>query len=118
MGKGDGKNRINQKEETLNKEFGYPRGYTYIYIRKLIVMINELLEKRDILGDIAVELYGDFWITEEAFWGSTTEQQMLQVTEQLNNLGWVDQLTDEEIEMADKIMELLKKEGKFEDPSE
>jgi len=81
-------------------------------------MINELLEKRDILGDIAVELYGEFWITEKEFWGSTTEQQMLEVTEQLNNLGWVDPVTDEEIEMADKIMELLKKEGKFEDPRE
>jgi len=81
-------------------------------------MINELLEKRDILGDIAVELYGEFWITEKEFWGSTTEQQMLEVTEQLNNLGWVDPVTDEEIEMADKIVELLKKEGKFEDPRE
>ena len=81
-------------------------------------MINELLEKRDILGDIAVELYGEFWITEKEFWGSTTEQQMLEVTEQLNNLGWVDPVTDEEIEMADKIVEFLKKEGKFEDPRE
>jgi len=78
-------------------------------------MINELLEKRDILGDIAVELYGDFWITEETFWGSTTEQQMLEVTEQLNELGWVDPVSDEEIEMADKIMEMLIKEGKIKD---
>ena len=78
-------------------------------------MINELLEKREILGDIAVELYGDFWITEETFWGSTTEQQMLEVTEQLNELGWVDPVSDEEIEMADKIMEMLIKEGKIKD---
>ena len=78
-------------------------------------MINELLEKRDILADIAVELYGDFWITEKEFWGSTTEQQMLEVTEQLDDLGWVDPVSDEEIEMADKIMELLIKEGKFKD---
>lgn len=78
-------------------------------------MINELLEKREILGDIAVELYGDFWITEETFWGSTTEQQMLEVTEQLNDLGWVESVSDEEIEMADKIMEMLIKEGKIKD---
>ena len=81
-------------------------------------MINELLEKRDILGDIAVELYGDFWITEEDFWGSTTEQQMFEVTEQLNELGWVEEVSDEEIEMADKIVELLIKEGKFKDSRE
>jgi len=81
-------------------------------------MINELLEKRDILADIAVELYGDFWITEEEFWGSTTEQQMLEVTEQLNELGWVEEVSDEEIEMADKIVELLIKEGKFKDSRE
>ena len=81
-------------------------------------MINELLEKRDILGDIAIELYGDYWITEKEFWGSTTEQQMLEVTEQLNELGWVEEVSDEEIELADKIVELLIKEGKFKDSRE
>ena len=81
-------------------------------------MINELLEKRDILADIAVELYGDFWIAEEEFWGSVTEQQMLEVTEQLQNLGWVDEVDEEQIMIADKIMEMLKKGGKFEDPRE
>ena len=81
-------------------------------------MINELLEKRDILGDIAIELYGDYWITEKEFWGSTTEQQMLEVTEQLNELGWVEEVSDEEIEMTDKIVELLIKEGKFKDSRE
>ena len=81
-------------------------------------MINELLEKREILGDIAVELYGDFWITNDEFWGSPTERQMLEVTEQLNELGWIDPVSDEEIEIADKIMEMLMKEGKFEDPCE
>ena len=78
-------------------------------------MINELLEKREILGEIAVELYGDLWITNEEFWGSPTERQMQEVTEQLNDLGWIDPVSDEEIEMADKIMELLIKEGKFKD---
>jgi len=81
-------------------------------------MINELLEKRDILADIAVELYGDFWIAEEEFWGSVTEQQMLEVTEQLQNLGWVEEVDEDQIAMADIIMEMLKKGGKFEDPRE
>ena len=81
-------------------------------------MINELLEKRDILADIAVELYGDFWITEEEFWGSTTERQMLEVTEQLENLGWKEEVNEDQIMIADMIMEMLKKGGKFEDPRE
>ena len=79
-------------------------------------MINELLEKRDILGDIAIELYGDLWITEEDFWGSTTELQLQEVNDQLLNLGWEDPATEEEIAFADKIMELLIKEGKIKNP--
>ena len=79
-------------------------------------MINELLEKREILGDIAVELYGEFWITEEEFWGSSTERELSEVSEQLAELGWVDPISDEEIEIADMIMEMLIKEGKLKDP--
>jgi hypothetical protein len=79
-------------------------------------MINELLEKRDILGDIAIELYGDLWITEEDFWGSTTELQLKEVNDQLLDLGWEDPATEEEIAFADKIMELLIKEGKIKNP--
>ena len=81
-------------------------------------MINELLEKRDILAEIAVELYGDFWISNEEFWGSTTERQMLEVTEQLQNLGWEEEVNEDQIMIADMIMEILKKNGKFEDPRE
>lgn len=81
-------------------------------------MINELLEKREILGDIAVELYGEFWITEEEFWGSSTERELSEVTEQLAELGWVDPISDEEIEIADVIMEMLIKEGKLKGPRE
>jgi hypothetical protein len=79
-------------------------------------MINELLEKREILGDIAVELYGEFWITEEEFWGSSTERELNEVSEQLTELGWVDPISDEEIKIADMIMEMLIKEGKLKDP--
>lgn len=81
-------------------------------------MINELLEKRDILAEIAVELYGDFWISNEEFWGSTTERQMLEVTEQLQNLGWEEEVDEDQIMIADMIMEILKKNGKFGDPRE
>ena len=78
-------------------------------------MINELLEKRDILGDIAIELYGDFWITEEAFWGSQTENDLREVNEQLEELGWVEPASEDEIALADKILEMLIKEGKVKD---
>ena len=81
-------------------------------------MINELLEKREILGEIAVELYGDLWITNEEFWGSPTERQMQEVTEQLNDLGWEEEIDEDQIMIADMIMEMLKKGGKFEDPCE
>ena len=81
-------------------------------------MINELLEKREILGEIAVELYGDLWITNEEFWGSPTERQMQEVTEQLNDLGWEEEIDEDQIMIADMIMEMLKKGGKFEDPRE
>ena len=81
-------------------------------------MINELLEKRDILGDIAVELYGDFWITNDEFWGSPTERDLQEVNEQLLNLGWEEEVDEDQIMIADMIMEMLKKEGKFGDPRE
>ena len=81
-------------------------------------MINELLEKREILGDIAAELYGDLWITNEKFWGSPTERDLQEVNQQLINLGWEEYATPEEEAFADKLFELLKKEGKFEDPRE
>jgi hypothetical protein len=41
---------------------------------------------------------------------------MLEVTEQLQNLGWVEEVDEDQIMIADIIMEMLKKNGKFEDP--
>jgi len=77
-------------------------------------MIKELLEKRDLLADIATELYGELWIAEDAFWGSTTEKQMMEVEEQLINLGWVpDEPTDEQIALGEIIFEEILKKNKF-----
>jgi hypothetical protein len=81
-------------------------------------MINELLEKREILGEIAAELYGDLWITNEEFWNSPTERDLREVGEQLIDLGWVDEVSEEEEAFADKLLELLIKEGKLKDPRE
>jgi hypothetical protein len=39
-------------------------------------MIDELLEERDNLFEIASVLYGDMFVTNESFWGSPTELQL------------------------------------------
>ena len=46
------------------------------------------------------------------------EQQLKEVNDQLLELGWEDPATEEEIAFADKIMELLIKEGKLREPGE
>ena len=95
--------------KSFRKRFGYRKGYTYIY-----GMINELLAKRDVLAEIAEAMYGDFWVAEDDFWGSPTEQQMKEVELQLFNLGWTpDQPTDDQIAMGEIIFEEMKKKGKI-----
>jgi hypothetical protein len=70
-------------------------------------MIEELLEHRQVLFQIAEELYGDLWIGEEAFWGSPTEQQLLGVHESLFNLGWSEDITPKQFETAKEIAKIL-----------
>ena len=75
-------------------------------------MIQELLEKRDLLSDIAEELYGEIWVAEDKFWGSPTELEMREINEQLHNLGWVDpNLTDEMRAMGEILGEELQDKG-------
>ena len=72
-------------------------------------MIQELLEERDNLFEIASVLYGDMFITNESFWGSPTELQLQRVYEKLDLFGHQDEEpTDEMIEAA-KILEKLAK---------
>ena len=70
-------------------------------------MMNELLEHRQILFQIAEELYGELWIGEEAFWGSPTEQQLLGVHERLFNLGWSEDITPKQFETVKEIAKIL-----------
>ena len=70
-------------------------------------MIEGLLEQRQILFEIAEELYGDLWVGEEAFWGSPTEQQLQKVHDSLFNLGWSEDVTPEQMETAKKIGKIL-----------
>ena len=53
-----------------------------------VSMYNDLLEMRDILSDIASELYGELYVCNDDFWGSPTEKEMYKVEESLSNLGF------------------------------
>jgi hypothetical protein len=66
-------------------------------------MIKELLEKQEVLGEIAAELYGDLWIMNEKFWGSPTERELQEVTMSLMNLGYTVEPTPEQEEAAKVI---------------
>jgi hypothetical protein len=74
-------------------------------------MIEELLEKRNTLTDIAAELYGDLFITVDEFWGSPTERQMGLVDDKLANLGWEPETTPEIIALAEIILQDLVDRG-------
>jgi hypothetical protein len=52
-------------------------------------MYDDLLLMRDILSDIASELYGDLYVCNDNFWGSPTEREMYKVEESLSNLGFI-----------------------------
>jgi len=52
--------------------------------------IQELLTKRNLLADIAEELYGEIWIAHNKFWGSPTELEMRELNSQLIDLGYTE----------------------------
>jgi hypothetical protein len=81
--------------EDKQKRLAYRKGSSYIQ-----AMIEELLEKQNTLSDIAAELYGDFWIMNEKFWGSPTERELQQVTNRLIELGFTVNPTPEQEEAA------------------
>ena len=74
-------------------------------------MIQELLEKRNTLTDIATELYGDMFVTVDEFWGSPTERQMGIVDDELINLGWESETTPEIIALAEILLQELVDRG-------
>jgi hypothetical protein len=77
-------------------------------------MIKELLEKQEVLGEIAAELYGDLWIMNEKFWGSPTERELAEVTMSLINLGHRVESTPE----RDEAAKIIAKKFGFELPPE
>ena len=74
-------------------------------------MIEELLDKRNTLTDIAAELYGDLFITVDEFWGSPTEREMSIVDDELANLGWEPETTPEIIALVEIILQDLVDRG-------
>lgn len=70
--------------------------------------IEELLETREHLTDIAVELYGEMFITEDKFWDSPVEKDMNRVVMKLYDLGY-----RYEPSLKEKVIaKILKKDGK------
>lgn len=75
-------------------------------------MIDELLEERDNLFEIASVLYGDMFVTNESFWGSPTELQLQRVYDKLNLFGHKDEEPTDEVIEAAKILEKMIEKGK------
>jgi hypothetical protein len=79
-------------------------------------MIEELLEKREDLFEIAALLYGDRFISNQAFWGSPTERDLQKIYEQLYGLGYeFPEPSPEQIEEAKKIAKDLDLGLEFDD---
>ena len=80
--------------------------------------IQELLEKRNTLTDIAAKLYGDLYISEDAFWGSPTERQIFEVESQLRDLGYEEEVSEEMEALSQILFDDLVNRGLIDDPNE
>ena len=70
-------------------------------------MIEELMEKQILLGEIAAELYGDLWIMNDKFWDSPTERELREVINRLIDLGFSHTPTPEQERAAEIIAKKL-----------
>jgi len=57
--------------------------------------IQELLERREILTEMAEILYGDLWVANDDFWNSPTDLEMREIQIQLIDLGWEADIDDD-----------------------
>ena len=71
--------------------------------------MEELLELRDTLAEIAQSLYGDWWIMNDKFWGSITELQMRELEDKLHNLGYRVDPTPEQTKIANILFNKINK---------
>ena len=71
-------------------------------------MIQSLLETREVLFEIAFELYGEMWVASEKFWGSPTERELTETQNRLYDLGYEDPApTEAELKAAEKLAKKL-----------
>ena len=73
--------------------------------------IQDLLNQRDTLNEIASVLYGDNYILHQEFWNSPTERELFKVWEQLDLLGYEEPITEEMQALGDLIFEDLVNKG-------
>ena len=75
--------------------------------------IEELLEQRSVLIEMASVMYGDMYITNEHFWKSSIERDMFKVEEELIDLGHEDEEVSPEMEAAAWLLFDVLKQGGF-----
>ncbi len=74
--------------------------------------IEELLEQRSVLVEMASVMYGDLYITNEHFWKSSVERDMFNIESELMDLGYEEPDISPEMELAAfLIFDALKKGG-------
>ena len=75
--------------------------------------IQDLLQQKDTLHEIASVLYGDQYLLQKDFWGSPTEKELFQVYQQLDLLGYDQPVSDEHRAIGEMIFEKLVNDGIF-----
>jgi hypothetical protein len=74
--------------------------------------IEELLEQRSVLVEMASVMYGDLYVMDENFWKSSIEKDMFKIEEELMDLGYEEEGITPEMELAALlIFEALKSGG-------
>ena len=73
--------------------------------------IQELLDHKDSLNEIASLLYGDDYILKQEFWNSPTERELFQVWKQLDLLGYEEPISEEMQALGDLIFDDLTTKG-------
>jgi len=74
--------------------------------------IEELLEQRSVLVEMASVMYGDMYVTNENFWKSSIEKDMFKIEEELMDLGYEEEGITPEMELAALLLfEALKNGG-------